>query len=39
MHLIPHCDATVLAHCGHWPQLEMPERYNALCLQFLRSVT
>jgi pimeloyl-ACP methyl ester carboxylesterase len=39
MHLIPQCDATVLARCGHWPQLEMPTRYNALCLDFLRSVT
>ncbi|MPZ49821.1 MAG: alpha/beta fold hydrolase [Dehalococcoidia bacterium] len=38
MHLIPHCDAAVLANCGHWPQLEMPERYNALCLEFLHSV-
>jgi pimeloyl-ACP methyl ester carboxylesterase len=38
MHLIPRCDAAVLARCGHWPQLEMPERYNALCLEFLRSV-
>jgi pimeloyl-ACP methyl ester carboxylesterase len=38
MHLIPRCDATVLSNCGHWPQLEMPERYNALCLEFLRSI-
>ena len=38
MHLIEHCDAAVLAHCGHWPQLEVPERYNALCLEFLHSV-
>ena len=38
MHLIPRCDATVLAGCGHWPQLEVPERYNALCLDFLGSL-
>ena len=38
LHLIPHCDATVLAGCGHWPQLEKAERYNALVLSFLRSV-
>jgi len=38
MYLVPRCDATVLAHCGHWPQLEIPERYNALCLEFLGSV-
>jgi pimeloyl-ACP methyl ester carboxylesterase len=38
MHLIEQCDAAVLSQCGHWPQLECPERYNALCLEFLRSV-
>ena len=38
MHLIPRCDAAVLANCGHWPQLEVPDRYNALCLEFLRSI-
>jgi pimeloyl-ACP methyl ester carboxylesterase len=38
MHLIERCDAAVLAACGHWPQLELPRRYNALVLEFLRSV-
>jgi pimeloyl-ACP methyl ester carboxylesterase len=38
LHLIPHCDATILANCGHWPQIEMAERYNQLCLAFLQSV-
>jgi pimeloyl-ACP methyl ester carboxylesterase len=36
--LIPNCDAVLLAHCGHWPQLEMPERYDAIALEFLASV-
>jgi pimeloyl-ACP methyl ester carboxylesterase len=39
MHLIEHCDAAVLSQCGHWPHLECPERYNALCLEFLRSIS
>jgi pimeloyl-ACP methyl ester carboxylesterase len=38
MHLIERCDAVVLSQCGHWPQLEMPERYNALVIEFIRSV-
>jgi len=33
--LIPRCDALVLGGCGHWPQLEMAERYNQACLRFL----
>lgn len=33
--LIPRCDALVLAGCGHWPQIEMAERYNQECLRFL----
>ena len=33
--VIPACDCTVLAHCGHWPQIEMADRYNRLCLEFL----
>jgi pimeloyl-ACP methyl ester carboxylesterase len=36
--VIPTCDSTFLAQCGHWPQLEMPDRYNALCIEFLRAV-
>ena len=36
--VIPNCTSTFLPHCGHWPQLEHPERYNALLLEFLASV-
>lgn len=36
--VIPNCTATFLPYCGHWPQLEHPERYNALLLEFLASV-
>jgi 2-hydroxy-6-oxonona-2,4-dienedioate hydrolase len=25
----------IFGHCGHWPQHEQPERYNALALEFL----
>jgi pimeloyl-ACP methyl ester carboxylesterase len=35
---IPNGDLTILAHCGHWPQIEMSERYNGLLLTFLRSL-
>jgi 2-hydroxy-6-oxonona-2,4-dienedioate hydrolase len=37
--VIPNCTSTFLPHCGHWPQLEHPERYNALLLEFLASVS
>ena len=36
--LIPDCSCTFLARCGHWPQIEMAETYNALALQFLGTV-
>jgi 2-hydroxy-6-oxonona-2,4-dienedioate hydrolase len=36
--VIPNCTSTFLPYCGHWPQLEHPERYNALLLEFLASV-
>ncbi len=36
--VIQDCTSTFLPHCGHWPQLEQPERYNALLLEFLASV-
>ena len=36
MTVIPHCSCTVLSHCGHWPQIEMAETFNALALQFLK---
>jgi 2-hydroxy-6-oxonona-2,4-dienedioate hydrolase len=28
----------IFGHCGHWPQHEQPEKYNALSLEFLGSV-
>ncbi|MDA1175336.1 MAG: alpha/beta hydrolase, partial [Chloroflexi bacterium] len=36
--VIPNCTSTFLPYCGHWPQLEHPERYNALLVEFLASV-
>jgi len=36
--IIPSCISTFLPYCGHWPQLEHPERYNALLLEFLASI-
>ena len=33
------CRCTLLPHCGHWPQLEKAEEYNALLLGFLRDVS
>jgi 2-hydroxy-6-oxonona-2,4-dienedioate hydrolase len=36
--VIPNCTSTFLPYCGHWPQLEHPERYNALVVEFLASV-
>ena len=36
--MIPNCTSTFLPNCGHWPQIERPERYNALLLEFLASV-
>ena len=34
--VIPNCNCTVLAHCGHWPQIEKAETFNALSLEFLK---
>ena len=34
----PKLRCTVLPSCGHWPQLEKPDTYNALVLQFLEEV-
>jgi 2-hydroxy-6-oxonona-2,4-dienedioate hydrolase len=34
---IPNCDCTVLAQCGHWPQIEKADSFNALALEFLKS--
>lgn len=35
--VIPNCETTLLPFCGHWPQIELPQRYNALVLEFLAS--
>jgi pimeloyl-ACP methyl ester carboxylesterase len=35
---IPDCSLTLLPHCGHWPQIEMPERFNRLALEFLAAL-
>ena len=34
--VVPNCRATLLPHCGHWPQLEQPETFNALVIEFLK---
>lgn len=34
--VVPDCRATLLPHCGHWPQLEQPETFNALVIEFLK---
>jgi pimeloyl-ACP methyl ester carboxylesterase len=34
--VIPDCNCTVLAQCGHWPQTEKAETFNALSLEFLK---
>jgi pimeloyl-ACP methyl ester carboxylesterase len=33
--VIPDCRCTLLPHCAHWPQLEQPDTYNALVVNFL----
>jgi 2-hydroxy-6-oxonona-2,4-dienedioate hydrolase len=33
--LIPGSRLEIFGHCGHWPQHEQAERYNALALEFL----
>ena len=38
MYAIDDCRCTVLPHCGHWPQLEVANTYNALVLGFLKEV-
>lgn len=37
--VIPNCTTTFLPFCGHWPQLEMSQRYNALVGEFLTAGT
>lgn len=36
--VMPNCSCTVLAHCGHWPQIEKADLFNAHCLEFLKNV-
>ncbi len=36
--IIPDCSATVLARCGHWPQIEMADTFNTLLLAFFKSL-
>jgi pimeloyl-ACP methyl ester carboxylesterase len=36
--VMPNCSCTVLAHCGHWPQIEKADLFNVHCLEFLRGV-
>jgi 2-hydroxy-6-oxonona-2,4-dienedioate hydrolase len=36
--VIPDCSLTLLPYCGHWPQIEMADRFNSLALQFIESV-
>ena len=33
---LPHSQVRILSHCGHWPQLEKPELFNPLLVQFLQ---
>jgi 2-hydroxy-6-oxonona-2,4-dienedioate hydrolase len=33
--IIPNCRTTLLPRCGHWPQIESAETFNALALEFL----
>ncbi len=32
---IPDCSCTILAHCGHWPQIEKANTFNAMAREFL----
>jgi 2-hydroxy-6-oxonona-2,4-dienedioate hydrolase len=36
--IIPNCRTTLLPRCGHWPQIESAEAFNALALEFLQAV-
>ena len=38
-HVIPDCRSMVLPYCGHWPQLEMPDAYNAMVLWFIKEAS
>jgi 2-hydroxy-6-oxonona-2,4-dienedioate hydrolase len=34
--VIPNCSCTILANCGHWPQIEKADVFNTLSLDFLK---
>lgn len=36
--IIPDCSCTVLSHCGHWPQIEKADTFNALSLEFYKAL-
>jgi len=36
--VIPDCACTILPRCGHWPQIERAETFNALALGFIGEV-
>jgi pimeloyl-ACP methyl ester carboxylesterase len=36
--VLPDCSCTLLSRCGHWPQIERADEFNALALQFLARV-
>ena len=36
--IIPDCSCTLLSRCGHWPQIEKAETFNALSLEFFKSL-
>jgi 2-hydroxy-6-oxonona-2,4-dienedioate hydrolase len=33
--VLPDCSCTLLSRCGHWPQIERADEFNALALRFL----
>jgi pimeloyl-ACP methyl ester carboxylesterase len=35
--LIPNAKVIEMKHCSHWPQMEAPETFNRLSLEFLRA--
>ena len=35
--LIPNATVIEMKHCSHWPQMEDPETFNKLSLEFLQA--
>jgi 2-hydroxy-6-oxonona-2,4-dienedioate hydrolase len=35
--LIPNAKVAEMKHCSHWPQMEDPETFNSISLEFLRA--